>query len=51
MRPLEAMTRTLWVVGLMFVPIIFLWNHLYQWAKYPTAAATAGSSQESLDLA
>ena len=40
-RPLEAMTRTLWVVGLMFVPIIFLWNHLYQWAKYPTAAATA----------
>ena len=23
-RPLEAMTRTIWLVGLMFVPIIFL---------------------------
>ena len=22
-RPLEAMTRTIWLVGLMFVPIIF----------------------------
>ena len=21
----------------MFVPIIFLWKHLYQWAAYPTA--------------
>jgi hypothetical protein len=40
-RPLEAMTRTLWVVGLMFVPIAILMGHLYQWAKYPTAAATA----------
>ncbi len=40
-RPLEAMTRTLWLVGLMFMPILFLWKHLYQWAAYPTAAATA----------
>jgi hypothetical protein len=40
-RPLEAMTRTIWVVGLMFVPIIFLWKHLYQWAAYPTAGAVA----------
>ncbi len=40
-RPLEAMTRTLWVVGLMFVPIAFFMKHLYQWALYPTAAATA----------
>jgi hypothetical protein len=40
-RPLEAMTRTLWLVGLMFVPIIFLWKHLYQWAAFPTAATTA----------
>ncbi|HXC95313.1 MAG TPA: hypothetical protein VNU92_06405 [Edaphobacter sp.] len=40
-RPLEAMTRTLWLVGLMFVPIAILMSHLYQWAKYPTAAATA----------
>jgi hypothetical protein len=40
-RPLEAMTRTLWVVGLMFVPIIFFWKHLYQWAAFPTAGAVA----------
>jgi hypothetical protein len=36
-RPLEAMTRTIWLVGLMFVPIIFLWKHLYRWAAFPTA--------------
>src|SRR6266404_6212035 len=36
-RPLEAMTRTIWLVGAMFVPIIFLWKHLYQWAAFPTA--------------
>jgi hypothetical protein len=40
-RPLEAMTRTLWLVGLMFVPIAVFMKHLYQWALYPTAAATA----------
>jgi hypothetical protein len=40
-RPLEAMTRTLWLVGAMFLPIIFLWKHLYQWAAYPTAGAVA----------
>jgi hypothetical protein len=40
-RPLEAMTRTIWLVGLMFVPIIFLWKHLYQWAAFATAGAVA----------
>ncbi len=40
-RPLEAMTRTIWVVGLMLLPILFFMKHLYQWALYPTAAATA----------
>src|SRR6202049_2279913 len=40
-RPLEAMTRTIWLVGAMFVPIIFLWKHLYQWAAFPTAGAGA----------
>jgi hypothetical protein len=40
-RPLEAMTRTIWLVGLMFVPIVFLWKHLYQWAAFPTAGAVA----------
>ena len=40
-RPLEAMTRTLWVVGLMLVPIMLFWKHLYQWAAFPTAGAVA----------
>jgi hypothetical protein len=40
-RPLEAMTRTLWVVGLMLVPILVLAKHLYQWAAFPTAGAVA----------
>jgi hypothetical protein len=40
-RPLEAMTRTLPLVALMFVPIGVFMKHLYQWAKYPTAEATA----------
>jgi hypothetical protein len=44
-RPLEAMSRTIWLVGLMFVPVIFLWKHLYQWAAYPTAGAVANALQ------
>jgi hypothetical protein len=39
-RPLEAMTRTLWLVGAMLLPILFLMKHLYQWALYPTYDAT-----------
>jgi hypothetical protein len=50
-RPLEAMSRTIWVVGLLFVPIIFLWKHLYQWAAYPTAGAVAEAlSNHSVSL-
>jgi hypothetical protein len=40
-RPLEAMTRTLWVVGAMFIPVFFFWKHLYQWAAFPTQGAVA----------
>ena len=40
-RPLEAMTRTLWLVAAMFIPIALLWKHLYQWAMYPTGAAVS----------
>jgi hypothetical protein len=39
-RPLEAMSRTLPLVALMFLPIIFLGKHLYQWMLYPDAAST-----------
>jgi hypothetical protein len=38
-RPLEAMTRTLPLVSLMFIPIGFFAPHLYQWARYTTPAA------------
>lgn len=40
-RPLEAMSRTLPLVALMFLPIGFLMGHLYQWARFPNAEATA----------
>jgi hypothetical protein len=39
-RPLEAMTRTIWVIILMLLPILLLMKHLYQWAAFPDAAAT-----------
>ncbi|MGD0648669.1 MAG: hypothetical protein ABR971_11810 [Acidobacteriaceae bacterium] len=39
-RPLEAMTRTIWVVIVMLLPVLLLMKHLYQWAAYPNAAAT-----------
>ena len=37
-RPLEAMTRTLPVVFLLFLPIVGLSKYLYQWVRYPTPA-------------
>jgi hypothetical protein len=41
-RPLEAMTRTLPLVALMFIPILlpYFGKHLYQWIRYPDAAST-----------
>jgi len=41
-RPLEAMTRTLPMVALMFVPVLVprIGRHLYQWVRYPDAAST-----------
>ena len=38
-RPLEAMTRTLPLVFVLFLPIGFLMKHLYQWAAFPTVQA------------
>jgi hypothetical protein len=31
------MTRTIWFVALLMLPILFLMKHLYQWAAFPTA--------------
>ncbi|HSY36720.1 MAG TPA: hypothetical protein VK814_13275 [Acidobacteriaceae bacterium] len=44
-RPLEAMTRTIWVVIVMLLPVLLLMKHLYQWAAYPNAAATLWAYQ------
>jgi hypothetical protein len=40
-RPLEAMSRTLWLVAAMVIPVLFFMKHLYQWAMFPTSSATA----------
>jgi hypothetical protein len=40
-RPLEAMSRSLVLVGVMLIPILFFMKHLYQWAAFPDAKATA----------
>lgn len=47
-RPLEAMTRTIWVLILMTVPILLLMKHLYQWAAFPNAAATLQAYKQGL---
>jgi hypothetical protein len=39
-RPLEAMTRTIWIVIAMLIPILVYMKHLYQWAAFTTAAQT-----------
>jgi hypothetical protein len=39
-RPLEAMTRTIWVVIVMLLPVLLLMKHLYQWAAFPNTSAT-----------
>jgi hypothetical protein len=39
-RPLEAMTRTIWVIIVMLLPVLLLMKHLYQWAAYPNTSAT-----------
>jgi hypothetical protein len=37
-RPLEAMSRTLWVSALMVVPILVFMKKLYLWARYSSPA-------------
>ena len=47
-RPLEAMTRTLPLVALLFVPIIVFMKHLYVWARYPNVAASSQALRQGL---
>lgn len=44
-RPLEAMSRTLPLVALMFIPVVVLGKHLYQWMKYPDYASEVNAYQ------
>jgi len=47
-RPLEAMTRTIWVVIVMLLPVLLLMKHLYQWAAFPNMAATLQAYKSGL---
>src|SRR5579875_1269105 len=47
-RPLEAMTRTIWLIALMLLPILFLMKHLYQWAAYHTVQQTWAAYQAGI---
>ncbi len=44
-RPLEAMTRTIWLVRLMFVPIISL-EASVSVGRFPTAGAVAEALED-----
>jgi hypothetical protein len=47
-RPLEAMTRTIWVVIAMLIPVLLLMKHLYQWAAFPNPSATLSAYKNGL---
>ena len=47
-RPLEAMSRTLWVVAAMFIPIGIFAKHLYQWARFTSPQAELDALNQGL---
>jgi hypothetical protein len=47
-RPLEAMTRTIGVIIVLLLPILFLMRHLYQWAAWTTPSATLAAYHQGL---
>ena len=47
-RPLEAMTRTWWVVALLMLPILFSMGNLYQWAAFHTPTQTLDAFHRGL---
>ncbi|HLI75520.1 MAG TPA: hypothetical protein VKV02_01145 [Acidobacteriaceae bacterium] len=47
-RPLEAMTRTWWFVGILFLPVLFLMKKLYLWATYNTPEETLSALNQGL---
>jgi hypothetical protein len=47
-RPLEAMTRTIWLVIALFIPVLVFMKHLYMWAAFTTPAATLQGYHDGL---
>jgi hypothetical protein len=47
-RPLEAMSRTLKLVALLLIPILFFMKHLYQWAAFSNPRETAEAYAKGL---
>jgi hypothetical protein len=47
-RPLEAMTRTIWIVIPMLIPVLFFMKHLYQWAAFTTPAQSLKAYHDGL---
>lgn len=45
-RPLEAMTRTLPLVALLFVPVLIFMKYLYLWARFPTLEALSNAETQ-----
>jgi hypothetical protein len=40
-RPLEAMSRTLWLSALMFLPVLIFMKKIYLWARYSNPSQVA----------
>jgi hypothetical protein len=47
-RPLEAMTRTIWYVIALTIPLFFFMKKLYLWAMYTTKAETLDAYHKGL---
>ncbi len=47
-RPLEAMSRTLWLTALMFLPILVFMKKIYLWARYSNPSAVAEALSKGL---
>ena len=47
-RPLEAMTRTWWVIAVLMLPVLFLMKDLYQWAAFNTPSETLAAYKQGI---
>ena len=47
-RPLEAMSRTMWLVALLFIPVGIFAKFLYQWARFTTKGAELDAMSKGL---